>query len=79
MSPPRTLAEMAVVHLLCRIRDSADVNYYVGPGTESFDKLAAAEAEMTGESIGSIMARYQCRDRNKAEVVRLRDEEEFDG
>lgn len=52
-----TTADQAVNYILDRIQTDPDVYYYLGPGTESFALLCAAEAARTGEPTDEVRKR----------------------
>lgn len=53
-----TTAERAVIHVLDTAqRDPRGLGYHLGPGTQSYTLLCAAEAELTGETPEAVEAR----------------------
>lgn len=71
----RNAAEVAVLHVLQRLQYDANVYREMGPFTESFVRLCAAEAEMTGEPVEVVKERRgRCLDDRESEVQRLRTE-----
>lgn len=49
-------ASKAVMHLIRRIRKDEKMRYYLGFGTESFELLTEAAAEITGKSVEEVKA-----------------------
>lgn len=52
-----TTADRAVSYVLARAQEDADLGHLIGPFTESFKLLCAAEAERTGEALDDVEAR----------------------
>ncbi len=51
------VADLAVTYVLDRAQTDADLGYLIGPMTEAFAKLCAAEAAYTGEDVETVTAR----------------------
>jgi hypothetical protein len=49
-----TAAERACAHILSLSQTNPDVGYLIGPATESFELLCAAQAEYTGEPLEQV-------------------------
>ncbi|MFO0610202.1 MAG: hypothetical protein U0324_43985 [Polyangiales bacterium] len=60
VAPPEGgLGYLAALHVLrAAQRDPRGLGYYIGPGTESFDRLCAVVAEQTGEEGSLVRARF---------------------
>lgn len=54
---PMTRADEAVKYVLDRAQTDADLGYLIGPATQTFELLCAAEAERTGESVDVVKER----------------------
>lgn len=52
------LASKAVSWLLRRMKEDPRLAYLIGPGSESFDRLMAASAAITGEEPETLRERY---------------------
>lgn len=52
-------AASAISHVLHRIQTSPEVGYYMGVGTESFDRLVRAHAAITGDNVEQVEAEFE--------------------
>jgi hypothetical protein len=52
--PPLKQAEVALHHLLTRIRDSERVGYYLGPGSQTFDLVTEAYATLMARPVAEV-------------------------
>lgn len=57
LDPDLTKADEAVKYVLDRAQTDADLGYLIGPGTQTFEMLCAAEAARTGEPIEAVKAK----------------------
>jgi hypothetical protein len=78
---PQALAQAAsaISHVLHRIQTAPEVGYYLGVGTESFDRLCHAHAAITGEHFEHVenhFAPQNARDPRKELQERVCDLEE---
>jgi hypothetical protein len=58
-------AKRAVSHVLKRIRDDANVGYYLGLGTQTFHELVQAAAALFGEPVEKVQANFTPRGREE--------------
>lgn len=56
MTAERTAAERAAMHVMNRIIRDARIAYFFGPGSETYDLVTAAVAEMRGETVEAYRA-----------------------
>jgi len=57
-APDMTAADRAVQHVLCAIRNDGRLAYLLGYGTESFNLLTQAYAEMVGEEVETFRKNF---------------------
>lgn len=63
----------AVAHLARRMRLDANLAYQIGFGTESFERIVAAEAAAAGCSVDEMKRQLlHCADRHPAQIPALR-------
>jgi hypothetical protein len=62
MNPPNPQAfekaAAAIFHVLRRIQSSPELGYYMGVGSESFARLCAARAAITGQNVEQVEAEW---------------------
>ena len=56
MSTASTAAERAAMHVMDRIIRDPRITYFFGPGSETYELVTAAVAEMRGESAEAYRA-----------------------
>jgi hypothetical protein len=56
--PPIKQSEVALHHLLTRIRDSERVGYHLGPGSQTFDLVTEAYAALKDRPVADVRKEF---------------------
>lgn len=60
--PPLKQAEVALHHLLTRVRDHERVGYYLGPGSQTFDLVTEAYAAIKERPVSEVRKEFAPRE-----------------